>query len=179
MILIFINNPTVTLMSRPDAPALDALYSQYNGWLKRWLYQRLGNASDAADLAQDTFVRVLTSRNTETIREPRSYLSSIARALMIDGFRHRAIEDAYLQALAARPEPLEVSPELRLSIIQTLTAIDQCLDGLGERTRAIFLAVQLEGQSYVAVAAQLQVSVTTVKKHMIRAMTQCLLLCED
>ena len=40
----------------------------------------------------------------------------------------------------------------------------------------IFLAVQLEGMSYVAAAERFGVSVTTVKNHLIRATTRCLLL---
>src|SRR5690606_21109663 len=137
-------------MSCSDSRSLHALYSEHNGWLKGWLRARLGNASDAADLAQDTFVRVLAARNVEAIREPRTYLSAIARALMIDKFRRQAIEQAYLDALALRPEPLDIAPETRLLILETLTAVDAMLDGLGERTRRIFLAVQLEGLSYVA-----------------------------
>ena len=166
-------------MPSPDSAALHQLFQAHNGWLNNWLRVRLGNSSDAADLAQDTFLRVLSARNVETIREPRSYLTAIARALMIDRFRRRAVEQAYLDALALRPEALDISPETRLLIIETLTAVDAMLDGLGERTRNIFLAVQLEGLSYVATAERLNVSVTTVKKHLIRAMTQCLLLMED
>ena len=166
-------------MSAPEHSALHLLYSEHHGWLNGWLRARLGNASDAADLAQDTFVRVLTARDVQSIREPRTYLSAIARALMIDKFRRRAVEQAYLAALAMRPEPLDISPETRLMILETLVAVDTLLDGLGERTRRIFLAVQLEGLSYVATAERLQVSVTTVKKHMIRAMTHCLLLTDD
>jgi len=166
-------------MSASDHCALGSLYSEHNGWLKGWLRVRLGCASEAADLAQDTFVRVLAARNVETIREPRTYLSSVARALMIDKFRRRAVEQAYLAALATRPEPLDISPETRLLILETLTAVDLMLDGLGERTRQLFLAVQLEGLSYVAVAERHGVSVTTVKNHMIRAMTHCLALMDD
>lgn len=166
-------------MPAPDSPVLHRLYSEHNGWLNGWLRARLGDSSDAADLAQDTFVRVLTARNVEAIREPRTYLSAIARALMIDKFRRRAVEQAYLQTLALRPEPLDISPETRLLILETLTAVDAMLDNLGERTRSIFLMLQLEGLSYIAAAERLGVSVTTVKKHMIRAMTHCLLLVED
>ncbi|OLS61287.1 sigma-70 family RNA polymerase sigma factor [Pseudomonas putida] len=161
-----------------DTSALHHLYQQHNGWLNTWLRTRLGNSSDAADLAQDTFVRVLSARNVEAIREPRTYLSSIARALMIDRFRRRAVEQAYLDTLALRPEATDISPETRLLIIETLTAVDAMLDELGERTRSIFLAVQLEGLSYVAVGERLGVSVTTVKKHMVRAITHCLLLAQ-
>ena len=163
-------------MPAPDHSALHLLYSEHNGWLKSWLRARLGNASDAADLAQDTFVRLLASRDIEQIREPRTYLSAIARALMIDKFRRRALEQAYCEALALHPEPMDISPEKRLLILETLVAIDSMLDGLGERTRQIFLSVQLEGLSYVATGKRLGVSVTTVKNHLIRAMTRCLLL---
>ena len=132
-------------MSAPDHSALHRLYSEHHGWLNGWLRMRLGNAADAADLAQDTFIRVMTARSVEPIREPRGYLSAIARSLLIDKSRRRAIEQAYLQALMLQPEPVEVSPETRLSIIEMLVSIDTMLDELGSRTRDIFLAVQLEG----------------------------------
>ncbi|MBS7843865.1 sigma-70 family RNA polymerase sigma factor [Pseudomonas sp. 13B_2.1_Bac1] len=165
-------------MSTLDPSTLHQLYSEHNSWLKGWLRVRLGNAADASDLAQDTFVRVMTARHTTPIREPRGYLSAIARSLLIDKSRRRAIEQAYLQALALRPEPVEVSPEVRLSIIEMLVSIDTLLDELGTRTREIFLAVQLEGLNYVAAGERFGVSVTTVKNHLVRAMTQCLLLVE-
>ena len=57
-------------------------------------------------------------------------------------------------------------------------SIDAMLDELGSRTREIFLAVQLEGLTYAAAAERFGVSVTTVKNHLIRAMTRCLLLVE-
>ncbi|QXH53455.1 sigma-70 family RNA polymerase sigma factor [Pseudomonas fakonensis] len=165
-------------MSALDQASLHQLYSENNGWLKSWLRARLGNTADAADLAQDTFVRVMTARNQVPIREPRSYLSAIARALLIDKVRRRTIEQAYLQALALRPEPVEVSPEVRLSIIEMLVSVDALLDELGPRTRGIFLAVQLEGLPYATVAERFGVSVTTVKNHLVRAMTRCLLVAE-
>jgi len=166
-------------MSTSENAALHILYSEHHGWLKNWLRSRLGNASDAADLAQDTFIRVLNARNAQTIREPRSYLGSIAHALMVDRFRRRAVEQAYLAELALRPEQTVDSPETRLLILETLVAVDTLLDGLGERTRNIFLAVQLEGLTYTAAAERLGVSLNTVKKHLARAMTHCLLLTDD
>lgn len=166
-------------MSTSEHAALHALYRDHNGWLKNWLRARLGNASDAADLAQDTFIRVLNARNAQTIREPRSYLGSIAHALMVDKFRRRAVEQAYLAELALRPEQTVDSPETRLLILEALMAVDAMLDGLGERSRQIFLAVQLEGLSYTATAERVGVSLNTVKKHLARAMTHCLLLTDD
>jgi RNA polymerase sigma-70 factor (ECF subfamily) len=155
------------------------LYEEHHGWLCGWLRKRLGCVDHAADLAQDTFIRVLSQRKTPELREPRAYLSTIARSLMIDMFRRRTLEQAYLTTLAAIPEPVSVSPETRELIIETLMEIDRLLDGLGERTREIFLLAQLDGLSYVEIGRRLQISVNTVKKHAVRALTHCLLLIED
>lgn len=159
--------------------AVHSLYTDHHSWLCGWLRKRLGCVDHAADLAQDTFIRVLTQRSAPQLREPRAYLSTIARSLMIDMFRRRALEQAYLETLAARPEALDISPETRFLIIETLLEIDQLLDGLGSRTREIFLMSQLDGLSYVEIARQLEVSVNTVKKHAVRALMHCLLATEE
>jgi len=159
--------------------AIQSLYAEHHPWLCAWLRKRLGCFDHAADLAQDTFIRVLLQRKAPELREPRAYLSGVARSLMIDSFRRRALEQAYLETLAARPEALDVSPEARFLIIETLLEIDRLLDGLGARTREIFLLAQLDGLSYVEIGRQLNVSVNTVKKHAVRALTHCLLAAEE
>lgn len=72
--------------------AVNDLYCDHHGWLQGWLRKRLGNAFDAADLTQDTFVRVIKARSALDIREPRPYLSMIAKGLLIDLFRRRSLE---------------------------------------------------------------------------------------
>lgn len=157
---------------------LDALYRQHHGWLRGWLRHRLSNSADAADLAQDTFVRVLLARSADSLREPRHYLTTIARGLVIDLYRRRSLEQAYFDALALRPETHAPSAETRALILDSLLAIDRLLDGLGARTRAIFLAVQLDGLTYEKAAERVGVSVSTVRKHLARALMHCLLLDE-
>lgn len=51
-----------TLYPDTSHAQVDALYRQHHGWLRGWLRQRLNNSADAADLAQDTFIRVLLAR---------------------------------------------------------------------------------------------------------------------
>lgn len=156
--------------------AIEQIYEQHHSWLYGWLKGKLHNACDAADVAHDTFLRILAARNAAHIREPRDYLTTIARGLVIDRYRRRAIESAYLQALAARPEASVISEENRALIIETLIAVDKTLTGLGPRTRQIFMLSQVDGLTYQQIAVQLRVSLTTVKKHMIRALTECALV---
>ncbi|MDO8306388.1 sigma factor-like helix-turn-helix DNA-binding protein, partial [Herminiimonas sp.] len=55
-------------------------------------------------------------------------------------------------------------------------SIDRLLDDLGPRTRQIFLLAQIEELSYVEIAKRMNVSLPTVKKHLVRAYTECLVL---
>lgn len=152
------------------------LYSQHHAWLHGWLRQKLGCTHQAADIAQDTFVRVMAGRRMDAVREPRGYLTTIAKGLMVDQFRRQAIEAAYLEALAVFPEPEMLSLESQTIIVETLVAIDRMLDELGPRTREIFLLAQLEGLTQAEIGHRLQVSLPTVRKHLVRAYTECLLL---
>jgi len=170
----------LNIAAAPDlpGPTIAALYRDHHGWLSGWLRRKLGNRFDAADLAQDTFLRVLAARNATVIEEPRKYLATIANGLVVDRFRRLSIEQAWLDTLAARPEPVAVSPETRALILETLVAIDRMLDALGPRAREIFLLAQFEGLTYAAIGERLGISLTTVKKHLARALAQCLILAE-
>lgn len=155
---------------------LHELYRDHNGWLCGWLRQRLSNSADAADLAQDTFIRVMLARRACSLKQPRHYLATIARGLVIDLYRRRSLEQAYLDSLMTRPELCAPSEETRALILDSLLAIDRMLDGLGTRTRQIFLAVQLDGLTYEKTAERFDVSVSTVRKHLARGLMHCLLL---
>ncbi|WP_338574124.1 sigma-70 family RNA polymerase sigma factor [Pseudomonas canadensis] len=164
-------------MSPPShTAAVQNIYEQHHSWLHGWLKGKLHNACDAADVAHDTFVRILGGRHAAQIVEPRDYLATIARGLVIDRYRRHAIEQAYKQTLAERPEAIAISEEDKAIIIETLVAVDKALSALGERARRIFMLSQIEGLTYQQIADQLQVSLTTVKKHMIRALTECALI---
>ncbi|TBU72754.1 RNA polymerase subunit sigma [Pseudomonas daroniae] len=159
--------------------SLQQLYREHSSWLNGWLRRRLGCAENAADLAQDTFLRVLSKeRELPALREPRAYLSTIAHSLLVNHWRRQAIERAYLEALVLQPEQRAPSPEAAELIIETLLAIDAMLLRLPSKVREAFLLSQLDGLTYAAIAQRLQVSERMVKKYMAQAMLQCLVLVE-
>lgn len=156
--------------------AVDTLYSDHHDWLVRWLRSRLGCAHNAADLAQDTFTRILASRDATTVCEPRAYLTTIAKSLMVNWYRRQALERAYLDALVYIPETEVPAPEQHLIILETLHEIDRMLDSLAPKVRQAFLLSQIEGLKYEVIAEQLGVSLGSVKRYMQQAFRQCLLL---
>ncbi|MGJ7605498.1 sigma-70 family RNA polymerase sigma factor [Variovorax sp. LT1R20] len=154
------------------------LYSDHHGWLQSWLRKKLGNSCDAADLAQDTFARLLTARNPEVIAQPRAYLTSVAKNILVNWYQRQALERAYLEALAVMPEPEAPSPEQRLVILQTLHEIDAMLDALKPLARRAFLLSQLDGMKYEDIARELGVSLATVKRYMQQGFRGCLAVME-
>ncbi|WP_426077881.1 sigma-70 family RNA polymerase sigma factor [Janthinobacterium sp. PSPC3-1] len=161
-----------------SAPDVSALYSDHHGWLQGWLRRKMGNACDAADLAHDTFLRVLARRDMPRLLAPRAYLGAIARGLVADFFRHKDIERAYLDALAALPEAHAPSPETRAIVLEALVAIDTMLDGLKPAVRQAFLLSQLDGLTYEQIAQQLGVTKRTVSNYMCTAIEHCVEHCD-
>lgn len=156
--------------------SIEAIYRAHHGWLLGWFRRRLGGASCAADLAHDTFVRLMVSRDAQAIDEPRAFLRTLAHGVVVNHWRRQDIERAWLESLAAVPEPLAPSPEARLLALETLCRIDAMLDRLNPKARTAFLLSQLDGMTYAEIAVQLGVSERMVKKYMAQAMLQCLLL---
>lgn len=151
-----------------------ALYVQHRSWLYGWLRRRLGNAFDAADLTQDTFVSVLAGRQAAEIREPRPFLATVAARLVAHRHRRQLLEAAYLDALAAQPQAFAPSPEARLLALEALQEIDRALDGLPPLVREAFLLAHLEELTYAQIAEHLKVSASSVKQYLTRANRQCL-----
>lgn len=159
--------------SSPQHP-VHVLYSDHHGWLLAWLRKRLGNAGDAADLAQDTFVRVMgKTAELPTLREPRAWLTSIAHGLVVDHVRRQDIERAYEEVLASESASCHVSPEIRLMALEALYALDVLLEGLKPNVRLAFLMSRLEEMSYPDIARRLQVSLSSVEKYMATAIRHC------
>jgi len=154
------------------------LYQDHHQWLEAWLRKRLGNVADAADLAQDTYVRIMTAARLPGPGQSRAFLVQVARGLVIDLHRRRALESAYREALAARPEDQAPSAERQALVLEALIEIDRVLDDLPARVRETFLLSRFHGLTYAAIAERLGISVATVRKYMLKAATACLVSME-
>lgn len=114
-------------------------------------------------------------RQVEAIREPRSFLATIANRVLVDHFRRHALEKAYRESLAQQPESVAISPEEQAIVLETLHELDAMLSGLGSKVRRAFLLSQLQGMRYADIARELGVSLSSVKKYMAKATESCLL----
>lgn len=160
-----------------DLNVIGQLYRGHHQWLVAWLRRRLGCPHHAADLAHDTFSRVLVRRDALVLRtEPgggKALLSTIAHGLMVDHLRRAALERAFLEALALLPEAQVPSVEEQLIVFETLVEMDRLLHDLPTKVRQAFLLSQLDGLTYAEIAAELGVSASSVQQYMTRAFAAC------
>ncbi|SAL23645.1 RNA polymerase sigma factor [Caballeronia sordidicola] len=169
----------MSTIRRDEERGVHALYRDHHGWLQSWLRKKLGNSSDAADLAHDTFLRILSawgSHDERELREPRAYVTTVAGRVLINHYRRLSLERAYLAALAAMPQALSPSAEDRAIVLETLHEIDAMLERMSPSTRTAFLLARLNGLSHAEIAERLLVSVRTVKRYLVAAYEECILL---
>ena len=159
-------------------------YLDHHRWLYNWLNRKLGDSADAADIAQDTFIRIIKTAphspdhhtTSLAINEPRAYLTVVAKRLIANLYRRRVLEKAYVDSLAQYPPAFMPSLEHQLLVLETLQQIDSMLDELPAKVRDTFLLAQLSGLTYVQIATQLKISERSVKRYMVQAMAKCILL---
>ncbi len=152
---------------------VSSLYVDHHRWLSVWLQRRLGCPVTAADFAQDVYVRLLQRRRELPKDGHRPYLATIAKGLLVDHWRRKELEHAWLDTLAhCEPESVP-PPESRLIILETLAWVDKALGQLKPRARDAFLMAQLDGLPVSDIAATLGVSVATIERDLARALLSC------
>lgn len=152
------------------------LYDTQHRWLLNWLRRRLNCSQSAADLAQDTFLRLLAKDQPLEIHAPRSFLATVAQSVLSNHFRRQKLERAYLEALAALPEALAPDLETQAILLETLVELDALLERLERPVRQAFLWSQLDGLSHAEIGERLGVSASTAKRYIARAGARCILL---
>ncbi|MCC7645714.1 sigma-70 family RNA polymerase sigma factor [Janthinobacterium sp. EB271-G4-3-1] len=158
--------PLAKPLQRQD---IATLYADHHGWLQGWLRKKLGSTACAADVAQDTFMRLLDREDAVAAREPRAFLATVAQRVLFNHYRRQKLEQAYLDVLAQLPPLHAPSPEDRALLLATVFELDRMLDGLPPPVKRAFLLRQLDELSQEDIARQLGISLATVKRHLQRA----------
>ncbi len=121
-------------------------------------------------------MRLLQRREHLQIQQPKAFLRTVARGLIIDHWRREELHKAYLEALAVLPEAHTPDVETRELLLELLERIAKMLDGLKPKVRTAFLLAQCEGLRHQEIAQQMGVSVRTVERYIADALYHCYLL---
>jgi RNA polymerase sigma factor (sigma-70 family) len=163
-------------MGRHDVSALIASFRENYQDLLRFLTRRTGNAERAADVAQDTYVRLAAiPPATLDIQNPRAFVYRVAGNLAIDTMRREgriAADLTFLEAGEAVPDPTP-SPEASALARERLRLLEGALDELPSKPRLALLLSRVEGRSFAEIARELDVSESMVAKYIAQALRHC------
>lgn len=155
---------------------IEDLFRRYRDELTRRLLSMVKSRETAADLLQETYVRILRLANTQSVDQPRALLHRIARNLAIDHLRtYKGGQNLSESLDVALEMPCPVPSQERVLLgKERLQVFIQAVENLPPRTREAFLLHRLEGLSYREIGERMGISISGVDKHIRRAIEQTL-----
>jgi RNA polymerase sigma-70 factor (ECF subfamily) len=157
------------------------LVSEHGQTLEKFLARKLDSPEDAAELAQEAYIRLHHLKQPGDLDNARAFLFQVAANLAVDQLRRRQLHYRFLRAeksLAEEGEPPDVnaagaSPEQIIDAQERLRNIHAAIDELPFKVRQAFLLHRQNGMSYSDIARQMQVSVSSVEKYILQALKHC------
>jgi len=133
--------------------------------LRAWLRARFPVVTDADDLVQETYARLMQAHATGPIACPRAFLFVTARNLALNHLRHQRIERpegaAEIDALSVADERVGI-PEA-LAHAEDFQILIRAIESLPERCRQVVTLRKIYGLSQKEAAERLGISEHTVE----------------
>lgn len=172
-----------------DVNAFEKLVTEYERAVYAIAQRMTGNAEDAADMTQETFIKAYNSLSSFRGDSKFSvWLYRIANNVCLDFLRSRSrrptvslsTEDDDGEETQLDIADESQSPELLLESALTRDAVRRGLDSLPPDYKQILLLREIQGLSYEEIAAALGIESGTVKSRIFRARKRlCTFLIED
>jgi RNA polymerase sigma factor (sigma-70 family) len=161
-------------MAEPRKAFIEKLFA-HRGALQAFFYRRLRTKTDAADMVQEVYLRMLRVSDADAIQNPEAYLFTVAGNLL----KENAAADRR-QAEAADVEESDASSLKDLSgfdaALDTTRRVERLHVVLKELPPKCCAAVILQYRhelSYQQIAERLEVSPSMVKKYLTQALSHC------
>jgi RNA polymerase sigma-70 factor (ECF subfamily) len=143
--------------------------------LRSFLTRRVGCPDVAADIVQDTFVRLAMRSERDQHTNPRALVFRVAANLATDHVRHQRIRDKFDAGsiddfAVASSAP---APDAVIAARQEDVLLKHAIALLPEKRRMVFLLRMSQELSYGQIAERLGISVSAVEKHMSKAIVHC------
>jgi RNA polymerase sigma factor (sigma-70 family) len=163
-------------MAEPRKAFVERLFAKHRDALQAFFFRRIRSKCDAADLAQEVYLRMLRVSDTDAIRNPEAYLYTVAGNLL----KENAVADRR-QADGAPVEEADVPQQLAevpgfdvpLDASQRVERLRAVLLQLPPKCRAAVVLQYKYEMSYQEIADRLEVSPHMVKKYLAQALGHC------
>ena len=163
-------------MADPKPSLVERLFAEHGVPLQAFFRRRIRSKADAADLAQEVYVRMLRISDQEAIRNPVHYLYTVANNLV----KENAVRDLRQASGididgAPTQEQLETLPAFdgELDTRQRVARLGVVLQQLRPKCRAAVVLRFTHELSYREIAIHLGVSRQMAKKYVAQGLGHC------
>jgi RNA polymerase sigma factor (sigma-70 family) len=160
----------------PKPSLVERLFAEHGGGLQSFFRRRIRSKVDAADLAQEVYIRMLRIRDQEGIRNPVHYLYTVANNLVKE---HAALEHRQAMSIdieeAPAQEQLETLPVFdgELDARRRAERLGVVLNQLRPNCRTALVLRFTHELSYREIAMHLGVSPQMAKKYVAQGLGHC------
>ena len=165
----------VTMSDRAKT-LVERLFAEHRAALEAFFQRRIRTKSDAPDMAQEVYLRMLRVSDADAIRNPELYLYTVANNLVkehavLDRRQSSAIDvhDTTVQQQLAELPAFDAD----LDATQRMTRLREVLAQLRPTHRAAVVLHYRDGLSYAEIAGRLGVSSHMVKKYLSQSLLHC------
>lgn len=154
-----------------DEAAFASLVDRYAKPVLNFVWRIIGDATEAEDIAQETFVRAwqhLAGYNEKSAAFP-TWLFQIARNASIDRIRHRARRPQTPLENVGELSSRAASPDAVLSQAELGAAIAAAVAELPEEQRSAFVLAEYHGESMREISVVMKCSEKSVENRLYRA----------
>ena len=160
------------LLKQDHMRAFDEMYERYFILLLNAAFKRLQSKEDALEIVQDLFVQLYFKRKQiDHTYNIGGYLQMMLRNKIIDRFREQLVRKKHIYKLQQlKPEAAADAPEDKMDVKMLEQKIYAVIEQLPGKCREVFLLSRFENLSHQAIAEKLNISVSTVEKHIVKAL---------
>ncbi|MCE7062932.1 RNA polymerase sigma factor [Dyadobacter sp. CY343] len=165
----FENEQLIEALQGGSEDAFTVIYQRY--WYKMFLvaYRKLQSKEAAEEIVQDIFMRLWRERATDRIINLDYYLFSAVRYEVVDHIRGNISKEAYLSQTPDFSALGECNIENQIALSELITAIDEGLHILPEKSQEIFKLYRFEHWPLARIAKHFKLSEKAVEYHLTKA----------
>jgi RNA polymerase sigma factor (sigma-70 family) len=163
-------------MTEPTNSLVERLFARHRDALQGFFHRRLRSKADAADLAQEVYVRMLRVPDPEGIRNPEAYLYTVAANLLKESAaaeRRRGTGSSIDEVDVAQLVDSFRAADEAVDVERRVARLREVLKQLPPKCCAAVVLQYRYGLSYQEIGERLEVSPHMVKKYLGQALGHC------